>query len=80
MLLLFDRPVLIVLEGLIGLGSGRIFLVHSKHLGQSLISVVYILRVHLVKDVLVAIVAFLPDLCLKLVIVDRKVLASAANL
>ena len=80
MLLLFDRSVLIVLEGLIGLGSGRIFLVHSKHLSQSLISVVYILRVHLVKDVLVAIVALLPDLCFKLVIVDRKVLASAANL
>ena len=52
---------------------GDIFLVDAEHLGEPFVSEVDVSGVHLVQDEVVAVVAFLSQLSLELVEVDRPV-------
>ena len=56
---------------------GDIFLVDAKHFSQALVSEVDVPRVHLVQHKLVAVVTFLSQLSLKLVVIDRHELTSS---
>ena len=60
-----------------GCGSVHVFIVDAEHLGQALIAIVDISRMHLIEDEVFTLVILLPQLRLQLIEVNRQVLTSS---